>query len=429
MIYSQALDVSVIGGGMITQMQILPSLYQLQKLGALKNISVCALQAGIVEQLANDTGLQKAFPGQSFAPFPDYNKADKETKYPDLYKEVIGNMPPQQVVVIALPDQLHFDAVMFALENDQHVLCVKPLTLKFSEAKGVEQLALERGLFVGVEYHKRFDDRVDMARANYRAGRFGEFRLGMATLMEPWWYRDSNFQNWCTVENSDMFTYIGCHYVDQVHVITGLLPVQVSVYGTIETYPNGNQGYLWTDGRVIWNNGACLTVLNGMGYPNVAAGGNSQGIWMFTQGKHDGGIIFHDDQYRGVKHSFLDKGDEPGDTCYNEPSPDYFKLVYRGGDSLVPVGYGYRSIEGIVQAIHRVADSGAGLSEGESLQKRQAVIRSIDAEGVIATPANSAYNELVVEAGRMSILSGGRDVVIEYGDSPYVRFKELAEYT
>ena len=40
-----------------------------------------------------------------------------------------------------------------------------------------------------------------------------------------------------------------------------------------------------------------------------------------------------------------------------------------------------------------------------------------------ATPANSSYNELVIEAARMSITAGGREVEIVYGDTPHVRFK------
>jgi hypothetical protein len=39
----------------------------------------------------------------------------------------------------------------------------------------------------------------------------------------------------------------------------------------------------------------------------------------------------------------------------------------------------------------------------------------------MATPANSSYNELVVEAGRKSILDGGREMRIEYGDKPHVQ--------
>jgi hypothetical protein len=44
------------------------------------------------------------------------------------------------------------------------------------------------------------------------------------------------------------------------------------------------------------------------------------------------------------------------------------------------------------------------------------VLEQIDAEGVIATPANSRYNELVIEAGHLSILNGGRPATINYGD-------------
>ncbi|MGH9694356.1 MAG: Gfo/Idh/MocA family protein, partial [Bryobacteraceae bacterium] len=149
---------------------------------------------------------------------------------------------------------------MTALRANQHVLSVKPLVLKVGDAAEIEREAARRGLMVGIEYHKRFDDRSLMARRRYREGLFGEFRLGAACLLEKWYYRHSNFQNWCTAENSDAFAYIGCHYVDLVHFITGLLPVSVSVYGIPDRYPNGNPGFLWTDARVLWNNGACLNV-------------------------------------------------------------------------------------------------------------------------------------------------------------------------
>jgi len=417
-------EVTIVGGGMITEMQILPSLYHLQRMGQVGKINICALNAGPLRTLAGNQLLKKAFPGQSFAAYPDYTSVSDQENFPDLYRQVISDLPPRQIVFIALPDHLHHQAVLFALNHDQHVLCVKPLTLKHVEAIRIGNLAHEKGLFVGVEYHKRFDDRVGIARLKYRAGEFGEFRLGYATLIEPWWYRESNFQNWCTSENSDMFTYIGCHYVDQVHLITGLLPIQVSVYGTEEAYPNGRKGYLWTNARVLWENGASLAVLNGMGYPNVGPGGNSQGIWLFTQGETDGGLMFHDDQYRGVKHAYLSKSEEAGETFYNEPSPDYFKLVERGGEGLTPVGYGYRSIEGLVQAVRRVESAAADRTEQEGLIIRRREIEKIDREGIIATPSNSSFNELVVEAGRLSIMNHAREVVIEYGESAHVRFRE-----
>jgi hypothetical protein len=416
--------VTVVGGGMITQVQILPSIYQLQRLGVIGDIAVTALNGAPLKVLAEDESLKRAFPGQSFESFPDFRKVNPSEPYPDLYKEVIAKMPPRNLVVVAVPDQLHYPVLKYALERDQHICTVKPLVLKYEEAVEIERLAYDRGLFVGVEYHKRFDDRSLMARKAYRDGRFGEFRLGAARLLECWYYRHSNFQNWMTRENSDSFAYIGCHYIDLVHFITGLLPTAVSVYGIAEKYPNGREGYLWTDGRVIWENGACLNVQNALGYPDDAPGGNDQGITMYCAGKDKGAVISHSDQFRGVKHCYLEKGGDPGDTIFAEPNPDYFKLLDVGGKGLAPIGYGYRSIAAIVNAACRVEESASGLSDGAALDARRKAIREIDAEGVIATPANSSYNELVMEAGRKSILSAGREVVIAYGKQPGISFRK-----
>lgn len=409
-------NVAIIGGGMITEVQILPSLYQLQRLGVINEISVSALNGAPLKKLAESESLKTAFPGQSFKPYPDYTKVDPSENFPELYKTALEDAGENNIAFIALPDQMHYGAIREALERNLHVISVKPLVLSYKQSLELEALAEKKGLFIGVEYHKRADDRSLIARMRYRKGLFGEFQMGQAHLVEPWYYRHSNFQNWCTMENSDMFSYIACHYIDLVHFITGLLPTEVSVYGIVDEYPNGNKGYLYTDGRVIWENGAVLNVQNALGYPNVGPGGNSQGMMLFFRGKDDGGFLFHHDQYRGVKHSLLSKGDEPGATYYNETSPDYFQFVEYGGEGLEPVGYGFRSIKKLVEAAIAVAT--AADAEGKVSE-----IKKIDASGILATPANSFFNELVMEAGRMSITNDGKPVTISYDNKASVSFK------
>jgi len=416
-------QVCIVGGGMITQMQILPAIYHIQRMGTVGDISICALNSPPLKALADDATLKKAFPGQSFKAYPSLD-TDPEKKFPDLFKELIAKMPKRNIVVVAVPDQLHNTVIKAALENDQHICCVKPLVLKYSQAVEIEKQAYEKGLVIGVEYHKRFDDRALMARRLYKQGRFGEFRLGQAALHECWYYRHSNFQNWCTCENSDVFAYIACHYTDQLTFITGLLPKYVSVYGIVEQYPNGNKGYLWTDGRVIFENGGVLNVQNALGYPDEGPGGNWQGIRMHFRGDDCGTMIVHNDQYRGVEHTYLKKGSDPGDTCYAEPSPDYLKYVNLGGGGLTPVGYGYRSIEYIMKSICKCIDTAEGLDEKKALTARQKLIKQFDDEAVMATPKNSSYNELVMEAGRLSILNDAREVEITYGENAGVDFRK-----
>ncbi len=403
--------VTIVGGGMITNDQILPSLYHLQRQGVIGEIAICALTARPLKALADSELFARAFPGQSFRPYPSLD-GDLDAPAPELYREVIAGMPPRNIVVVAVPDQLHYDVIMAALQADQHVMSVKPLVLREAQAAEIDREAKRRNLVVGVEYHKRFDDRSLLARRRYREGLFGEFKLGTAWLLEKWYYRESNFQNWCTKENSDAFTYIGCHYVDLVHFITGLLPVSVSVYGVVDRYPNGNEGYLWTDARVVWNNGACLNVQNALGFPDAAPGTNSQGMTMYCSDGKVGAWLEHDDQYRGIQHAYTKAPAPPSVNAYAEPSTDYFQYLDLGGPGLVPVGYGYRSIDFIIRTMLRV--------EAAPAEERPRLLEEIDRAGIMATPANSRYNELVIEAGRLSITNRGREAVIEYEPEPRV---------
>jgi predicted dehydrogenase len=178
-----SIDVCVVGGGMIVHDQILPSLYHLQRTGAIGQIDIAATSSARIRDLLNER-FERAFPGQSFRANPPAG-ADPGERQPDLYKEVVAGLAPRNLVLVATPDPLHYEMVRFALEHDQHVLCVKPLVQTIKHAFELEKLARERGLFVGIEYHKRFDRRALEAREFYRQGRFGQFRCGEAKVTCP----------------------------------------------------------------------------------------------------------------------------------------------------------------------------------------------------------------------------------------------------
>jgi predicted dehydrogenase len=415
------LDVTIIGGGMITYDLILPSVYHLQRTGVVSSISVCSLDSAPLKALKEGKDIQEAFPGQDFTAYPSIDEpADK--KYPDLFKEVLSKMKPRQLVVVAMPDQLHYPVVMEALKNNQHILCVKPLVLKYEQTVEIEKIALEKGLFIGIEYHKRFDRRSLMAKRSYELGHFGKFVMGEAKMIEPYFYRSSNFQNWFTSDKTDPFVYVGCHYVDLVCFITGLKPVEVSVSGIKGKFPNGNEGYMWANGRVRYENGAILSVIDGFGYPDQGAGSNEQNLEMFFEGEGKSGLLKHDDQFRGVEHSYLE-GIGCAGSHFNYVSPDFYRVVPWEGAGYAPVGYGFESVAATIKMANRIENEVRGLSEEDSLAKRRELIRDVDQRGIIATPANSYVNELVMEAARMSILNDGDIVNIIYDGKPYVELR------
>lgn len=401
--------VLLIGGGMIAHDQILPTLYQMQREERIGDITVCAQHGRTVRALAEAPTLRNAFPDRSFRPLPDYTAGGADERRSELYKEALAELPPRSVVVVATPDQTHYSIVMDALRADQHVCCVKPLVLKTEQSHEIEREAKRRGLLVGVEYHKRFDPRSQLARTKFRQGLFGELKLGTAVLMEKRFYRESNFQNWFSCDETDSFVYIGCHYVDLIHFVTGLKPTAVSVYGIKDKFPNGVEGYLWTDARVIWENGACVNIQNSLSFPDAAAGPNTQGMTLYFDGGEQSAWLEHSDQYRGIKYSYSKNPGGPGATQHAEPSPDYFMYQDLGGPGLVPWGYGVRSVDFIVSEALRVE------REASTLDERQALLEEIESRGVLATPGNSRYNEAVCEAARESILAGGK--LVEFDPS------------
>jgi D-galacturonate reductase len=415
------LDVTIIGGGMITHDLILPSVYHLRRLGRVGQLTVCALNSAPLQALKVSAELHQAFPGHDFEASPPVTERP-DRMFPDLYRETLARRSPRQAVIVAVPDQHHYEVVKAALQHDQHVLCVKPLVLTCDQAHDLEQSARERGLFVGVEYHKRLDRRSLMARRQYGLGHFGEFKMGEAKLIEPYYYRHSNFQNWFTCDQTDPFVYVGCHYVDLVYFITGLKPVALSVSGVKGRFPNGNEGFLWSNGRVRYENGALLSVTAGLGYPDDAAGSNDQGLLLYCEGPKASGMIEHRDNDRGVRHCYLE-AIGCGGSKYNYVSPDFYRLVPWEGAGFKPVGYGYDSIAAHLEAMQRIERETADLPAGPALVRRRELIAEIDRQGLLATPANSFVNELVVEGARLSIVNDGAWVDLCYEPRPQVALR------
>ena len=411
---SNNIDVTIVGGGMITNDLLLPSIYHLQRTGFVGEINVCALNNPPLKALKENADIEEAFPEQDFTAYPSLEeKPDKN--FPDLYKEVLTKMKPRQAVVVAMPDQLHYQVVLEALNANQHVLAVKPLVLNYDQAEEIKDLAFSKGLFVGIEYHKRFDRRSLEARKRYRDGNFGEFKMGEAKLIEPYLYRYSNFQNWFTADKTDPFTYIGCHYVDLVYFITELKPVELSVAGIKGKFPNGNEGYMWAQGRVRFENDALLTVTTGLGYPDDGAGSNDQGMVMYCEGENCGSMIKHNDQFRGVTHSYVENIGVAG-SKFNFINPDFYRLIPWEGKGYKPVGYGYDSVAANITSMAGIEN----LKDAGDFVSRQKELKKIDEKGIIATPANSFINELVVEATRESIENEGKSVKIIYGNHPHI---------
>ena len=91
-------EVLIIGGGMITQDQILPSLYQLQRLGRIGPIAVCALSHETVRAL----GASETCSGLSGTIVPGV-AGSRRPAAAGTVPQALAALPPRQIVVVAVP--------------------------------------------------------------------------------------------------------------------------------------------------------------------------------------------------------------------------------------------------------------------------------------------------------------------------------------
>ena len=411
-------EVLIIGAGMIVTDLILPAVLQLKRQGQVGQVTVCDAKPSAIRALQRERGINQAFPEVRYRGLPRSDEGDRPQE--GLFRELLKEMPPHQAVVAAVPDQDHYEVVMAALKADQHVLCVKPLVHTFKEAREIEAEARARGLLVGIEYHKRRDRRALISRRRYRAGDFGRFVMGEAKMIEPYYYRLSNFQNWFRKEETDPFVYVGCHYVDLVAFITGLRPSEVRVQGVEGRFPNGVEAYLWANASLRFENGALMSVTCGLGYPDQGAGPNEQGLSMFFEGENRAGVLKHNDQFRGAEYGFLEP-QGPGKKLFHYINPDFMQWAPHDGPGFKPIGYGPDSVQANILAMARI-EAAAAQSPDPPRARREAVA-AVNERGLIATPANSFYNELVHEAARASILADGEPFCVDYEPEPRVRAK------
>lgn len=91
-----------------------------------------------------------------------------------------------EFVSIVTPNNLHFLPAKVALENGFHVLCEKPLAFSLDEAKQLQALTENTGLFFGLTHNYTGYPMVKEAREIVRSGKLGKVRKVIAEYPQGW---------------------------------------------------------------------------------------------------------------------------------------------------------------------------------------------------------------------------------------------------
>lgn len=401
MAWDKRLNVLLIGGGMISQEVVIPTLLQERLRGVVGDLHVSALNSGIIKQC------QDIFGKDAFFGYPDPAQYAEDDNQPTLYREAMEKLGPHGVVVVATPDHLHTDMTLEAIEAGYDVIVMKPLCLKVDEAHEVIKAADEKRRYVATDYHKRLDRAVRLARYRVRKGDLGEMLHGHAWIEEPKYMPLKYFRLWA--HKSSPFEYIGVHYVDAWYFITGLTPKRVAAFGQKKFLPStGSDAYDAVQAVIEWNDGSVLWIQTSWVCSEKNSAMTNQGLQISgTKGEY-----WADHKFRNL-HILTD------DEGFQQINPNFFKQYdsweIEGG--VEHVGYGFESISRWLRDIQTLNMETEGMSEADALAHREKKLKTWEA-GQRPLPRQALIGVAVNEAVRLSLANDNKYVVFDEDFKP-----------
>lgn len=155
--------------------------------------------------------------------------------------------------IISTPDHLHFSYARLTLKAGIHTLVVKPFTPTLNEGLELVQLQKENNVYGVVEFHKRWDETNLYIKRRLKENAFGIPLYISVEYSQRITIPSETFVSW--VEQTNIFQYLGVHYVDLVYFLTGYLPKRVSAIGTKGILElKGIKAFDSIHATIIWQN-------------------------------------------------------------------------------------------------------------------------------------------------------------------------------
>ena len=393
MTWDGKIPVLVVGGGMISEEVVLPTVFQEQKRGRVGTISIASRRASTIKHL------KEYFKGCEFRGYPDPQKeTNLDRDHSDIYKQAISDLGEHGVVIVATPDHLHTPVILSAIEAGHHVIVEKPLCLKVADAHQIMSASKEKGIYVLTDYHKRHDRAIRAVKFKYSQGDLGEMLHGHAWIEEKREMALDVFARWC--EKSSPFEYIGIHYADAYYYITGLKPKKITAFGQKKFLPkHGKDAFDAIQATIVWEDGSVLFIQTSWVCSEYNSALTNQGLQLSgTEGEY-----WADHKARNLHFVTQKKG-------YEDFNPNFFKGYndWDDPDVIEWVGYGYDSIKQGLDDVRNIEMEITSLPADQVVLARRKILEQL--ENTRALPNQALIGTAINEAVRLSIANDNRYV-------------------
>lgn len=377
----------VCGRGTDTYGTVLPALFEAHKMSLGKDIHVVGRSNESLKSFSEKEKALKRIMGVS--PHVSLHLQEKEGEATLL--EVLRKIPRPAVAIVVVPDHVHFEVVSSVIEEGMHVLVVKPLAQTVKEVECLISMQEEAGIYGAVEFHKRFDHSNLKMKEIVDSGKIGTPLYSVVEYSQKKIVPEEIFAKWSSKTN--VFSYLGVHYVDMIYFVTRAMPVRVTATSQ-KTWlaKKGIDTYDAIQAMVEWelpeNKGRMTSIfLTNWIDPNCMSAMSDQKIKIIgTKGRYEA-----DQKHRGIQVIT----DENGIMDIN---PDFSEFYLDpDGKTMSFKGYGPESI------IQFIKDARA-IESGEISWQQLAGMRPTFREALVSTQ--------VIEAASLSLKREGEWVSI-----------------
>ena len=132
---------------------------------------------------------------------------------------------------ICVPDKSHFFYANKMLKSHIPTWMVKPATDNLKEAKELSRLSKNTNTPLWIDYHKRFDKTNALLKRYIKNNTYGNMLHYAVQYTQP---ASLPLKTFSWAKDTNVFSYIGCHYVDQIEFLYGqnIKSFKVSSIGT-----------------------------------------------------------------------------------------------------------------------------------------------------------------------------------------------------
>ena len=338
----ETINVLIIGSGLYVTGKgtdslgvIMPTVADLQKNGIVSKIIILVRNKYNIEEIQNKINdLSNLINHRIRVEFLFGDVSDEN------YKQLVSKLDSTFISIVAIPDHLHYAATKPLLESKINTLVVKPFTVTTQEAYELINIAKQNKLWTGVEYHKRYDQANRILKRYIDENKLGQISNILIEYSQRKIVPIKYFKSW--VEHTNIFQYLGVHYVDMIYYLTKYLPKRVMAVGSTNSLSKvGIDNYDTIHAIIEWGddlgNSFNSSHLTSWIDPQKSTAESHQSIKIIGTD----GIFESDQKYRGIEY-ITDEGVE-------HINPYFAKLYKDVNNDYYIDGYGPQCISQFIR--------------------------------------------------------------------------------